>query len=221
MSLRCSTQTIYLKHLNVLTQSAQAQWRTMTWRSFLWIILRRPGDPDLLSSSQVSLPNPFTWAEFKAWFFSLNVEDVQPEGRCHIVSMLRNKRFLDGVEIREIARSAKLYAFARAKVLGRDLFRFREDAAPRFECKRCRHGFRLPSQLAEHQRSRYLRQTNEMCVACTPPMKREGTVAYQEAKELLHSGLFPKLDIEITSRPQINEVTQELRAVSSTKEFPW
>jgi hypothetical protein len=177
----------------------------------LWGILRRPADQSLVSSACVTLAKPFTWAEFKAWFFALQVDDVQPEGRCHIVSMLRNKRFLQDMERREIIRAVKLYAAARAKVLGRDLFRFREDAAPRFECKHCRHGFRLPSQLARHNHIRRKNPLMHACVPCIPPMKREGTVAYQEAKDLLENAHFPKLDVEITNRPQINERTKELR----------
>ena len=174
---------------------------TADLEELLWTILRRPASIAMLESGTNELSDPFTVAGFCEWIFAQPKQEVAESGQCHI-GTLRNRKSLQTLELREIGRAATLYAVERARVLGRYLYRFKEDAAPRYECKKCRHGFRFPNQLKKHA------QTN-LCRHSNIPMTLKGTVAFNEAKELVESGIFPKLDQECTSRPQLNAL--ELR----------
>ena len=173
---------------------------TVVLEELLWVLIRRPPSPVLIASGVTELNDPlnigsFTFDNFIKWFFSQSEKEVTGFRQCH-VGMIRNRKFLNGIELREIGRATTKYAIERAQVLGRYLYRFTEDAAPRFECSKCRHGFRLPSQLRKHRKLK-------SCQRSHSPYHLKGTIAFQEAKELIESGLFPKLDTECTSRPRL------------------
>ena len=167
----------------------------------LWTLLRRPPTPVMIESATAELKDPFTSTNFCDWLFLQTKQDIQSHGACHI-GTVRNRKFLQHIELREIGRGSRIYAIERAKILGRYLYRFKEDAAPRLVCKKCRHGFRFPSQLKIHKQAK-------TCHTALDPYSLTGTISFQEAKELVESAIFPKLDTECTSRPQLN--TTEFR----------
>merc|ERR1711871_1286937 len=108
--------------------------------------------------------------------------------------MARNRRFLANIEVRELGRACRVYTATRARTLGRDMFRFTADAAPRYECKRCKHGFRLPSQLRDHLRANKRAMfESQRCVLEMSPVRTGGTEAYQADKELCEEPGFPRV----------------------------
>ena len=163
----------------------------------LWTLIRRPPTPVMIESATTTLKDPFNATDFCEWLFAQPQKEVSQYAVCHI-GTVRNRKFLQSIELREIGRAARIYAIARAKVLGRYMYRFKEDAAPRIECSTCRHGFRLPSQLKAHKKTK-------SCKPSVSPYSLKGTVVFQEAKELVESAIFPKLDTECTSRPQLSD----------------
>jgi hypothetical protein len=190
-----------LEHFERFDPTKTSYVSTSYLEELLWTIVKRPISTAMLESGMIELSNPFQFDDFCAWIFAQPKEHVAEYSLCHIGTM-RNRKFLQTMELREIGRAATLYAIERSKVLGRYLYRFKEDATPRFECKKCRHGFRFPNQLIKHTKARKCHQSKI-------PFTLVGTNAYNEAKELVESGIFPKLDQECTSRPQLNNV--ELR----------